>query len=128
MLSIVRQIFLDDDLKPAENYSKEAYCWYHIPIASTSFKDGNATAKAINEWADKASADAVEKVSPDKENKTLDRSFLAGDADVIQNDRAVIASSIFLQPRWANTLFKVKDTLLDQEFKISNSEVILSLI
>ena len=128
MLSIVRQIFLHDKLKPAKNYSKEAYCWYHIPIVSTSFEDGNETSKAINEWADKASLEAVEKVSPKKENKTLDRSLVAGDAATIQNDRAVIASSIYLQPRWADTLFNTKDTLLDQEFEVRNAEVIFIVI
>ena len=123
MLSLVRKIFLDQNLKPAENYSKESYCWYHIPIVNTvSFKDGNATIKSINEWADKASTEAVKSMSPKREDVKLTRHSLAGDAEVIQNDRAVIASSVFLHINWTNDLFQTKDTLLDQEFKLENSK------
>lgn len=123
MLSFVRKIFLDKHLKAAENYSKESYCWYHIPIVNTvSFKDGNATIKAINKWADKASIEAVKNINPEKEAIKLTRKPLAGDAEVIQNDRAVIASSVHLHVRWDNDLFKIKDTLPDQEFELENSK------
>ena len=123
MLSLVRNIFLDKNLKPAQNYSKESYCWYHIPIVNTvSFKDGNATIKSINEWADKASIEAVKNVNPKREDVKLTRRPLADDPELIQNDRAVIASSILLQVRWANNLFQTKDTLLDQEFNLENSK------
>jgi hypothetical protein len=123
MLSLVRNIFLDKNLKPAQNYSKESYCWYHIPIVNTvSFKDGNATIKSINEWADKASIEAVKNVNPKREDVKLTRRPLADDPELIQNDRAVIASSVLLQVRWATNLFQTKDTLLDQEFKLENSK------
>ena len=122
MLSLVRKIFLDKNLKPAENYSKESYCWYHIPIVnSVSFKDGNATIKSINEWADKASIEAVKNMNPKREDVKLTRQPLAGDPEVIQNDRAVIASSVLLQVTWANNLFQTKDTLMNQEFKLESS-------
>ena len=123
MLSLVRKIFLDKNLKPAENYSKESYCWYHIPIVNTvSFKDGNATIKSINEWADKASIEAVKNMNPKTEDVKLTRQPLASDPELIQNDRAVIASSVLLQVSWANNLFQTKDTLPGQEFKLENSK------
>ena len=123
MLSLVRKIFLDKNLKPAENYSKESYCWYHIPIVNTvSFKDGNATIKSINEWADKASIEAVKNMNPKREDVKLTRQPLASDPELIQNDRAVIASSVLLQVSWANNLFQTKDTLPGQEFKLENSK------
>ena len=123
MLSLVRKIFLDKNLKPAENYSKESYCWYHIPIVNTvSFKDGNATIKSINKWADKASIEAVKNMNPKREDVKLTRQPLASDPELIQNDRAVIASSVLLQVSWANNLFQTKDTLPDQEFKLENAK------
>ena len=123
MISHIRQVFLDENLKPAENYSKESYCWYHIPIVnSVSFKDGNATIKAINEWADKASVEAVKQVNPGMDDKKIHRQALAGDPEMIQNDRAVIASSVYLQLRWARNLFERKNTLLDQEFELEKPD------
>ena len=122
MLSIVRQIFLDDTLKPAENYSKEAYCWYHIPISSTSFKDGIAATKTVNEWADKANIEAIEKIHLAKEDIKSTRRPVAGDPDVIKNDRAVIASSIYLNIRWADSLFQSKDTEMNQTFELEKGK------
>ena len=122
MLSNIRQVFLDESLKPAENYSKESYCWYHIPIVnSVSFKDGNTTIEAINEWADKASVEAVKQVNPGIEDKKINRQALAADPEVIRNDRAVIASSVYLQLRWPEGLFKRKNTILQEEFKLEKS-------
>ena len=122
MLSHIRKVFLDENLKPAENYSKESYCWYHIPITNTlSFNDGNATIKAINEWADKSSVEAVKQVNPTHEDKKIHHQALAVDPEAIKNDRAVIASSIYLQIRWPNNLFERKNTLLDQEFVLEKS-------
>ena len=122
MLSHIRKVFLDENLKPAENYSRESYCWYHIPIVNTlSFKDGNATIKTINEWADKSSVEAVKQVNPTHEDKKIHHQALAADPEAIQNDRAVIASSIYLQIRWVKNLFERKNTQLDQEFELEKS-------
>ena len=122
MLSHIRKVFLDENLKPAENYSKESYCWYHIPITNTiSFNDGNATIKTINEWADKSAVEAVKQVNPTHEDKKIHHQALASDPEAIKNDRAVIASSIYLQIRWPNNLFERKNTLLDQEFVLEKS-------
>ena len=123
MLSIVRKIFLEETLKSAENYSKDAYCWYHIPIESISFKDGNETMKAVNKWANTASVDAVKNISPTKKDKKLIRHNVAGDPELLQKDRVVIASSIFLQVHWKNELFKSEDTIKDGEFELENSKV-----
>ena len=122
MLSHIRKIFLDENLKPAENYSKESYCWYHISISNKqSFKDGNATIKAINEWAEKSSLDAVKQVDPEFDEKQVHRRALVTDLEAIQNDRAVIASSIYLHIHWPKNLFERKNTLLDQEFELEKS-------
>ena len=122
MLSNERQIFLDDTLKPAENYSKEAYCWYHIPILSTSFKDGTTATKAVNDWANEASIKSLKAIHPKNEDKKSTRLPVAGDPDVLKNDLVVIASSIHLQIRWANKLFQIKDTKMNQSFKLEKTE------
>ena len=127
MLSVARHIFLDDTLKPAENYSKEAYCWYDTPISSASFKDGISASKAVNEWADKVNNRAIAKLQSTNKKSMIKgtksaRRPVAGDPEVIKRDRAIFASSVYLRIRWANNLFKTEQTQMDQTFEIESGE------
>ena len=127
MLSVANHIFLDDTLKPAQNYSKEAYCWYDTPISSVSFKDGISASKAVNKWADKINNGAIVKLqstndkSMSKGTKSARRP-IAGDPEVIKTDRAIFASSVYLRIRWANNLFKAEQTQTDKTFNIEKGE------
>ena len=104
-----RLTLMSEICQRCENYSKESYCWYHIPITNTiSFNDGNATIKTINEWADKSAVEAVKQVNPTHEDKKIHHQALASDPEAIKKDRAVIASSIYLQIRWPNNLFDMQ--------------------
>ena len=67
--------------------------------------------------------EAVKNISPAKKDKKLIRHKVAGDPELLQNDRVVIASSIFLQVHWKNELFKPEDTIKDGEFELENSKV-----
>ena len=127
MLSVANHIFLDDKLKPAQNYSKEAYCWYDTPISSVSFNDGISATKAVNKWADIVNNGAFAKLQSTYEKSTSKgtnsaRRPIAGDHELSKRDRAIFASSVYLRVRWANNLFKAEQTQMDQTFKIEKGE------
>ena len=141
MFAVQHQIFLDENLDVSENYSKEAYCWYNMPIKQEKFDNvsektpgkkhhrtdlfssfqGEGVADEVNKWANEVNMLAFEGIKGDEETDQETfaiRRPVAGDPQVIKNERAVVVSSVFLKIHWANNIFSTASTKLDARFDV----------
>ena len=63
LMYVGRHVFVDARIEASENYSKQALCWYDIPMTKVDFSQVDSAVKEINDWAREQNEKALEAIS-----------------------------------------------------------------